>query len=93
VHGERLISATQRRHGEMVAGLRARHPELFGNRRRLAAQSRPSLRKRVGYPLAYGLRDRKMIPVALHGFLLRQSLERSLRAAKSTEQSCDTTTL
>lgn len=89
VHGERLISDTQRRHGEMVAGLRARHPELFGSRRQLAARSRPGLRRRVLYPLAYGARDRKLVPLALHAFLLRQSLERSARRARSAELKCD----
>jgi glycosyltransferase involved in cell wall biosynthesis len=81
VHGESLISDTRRRHGEMVGRLRARHPELFASRRRLAARSRPGFAKRLTYPILFGLRNRNLIPGTLESRLLRLGLERSLRRA------------
>lgn len=86
VHGESLITDTRRRHGEMVERLRVRHAELFASRRRLAAQSRPGLLKRVTYPILFGLRNRNLIPGTLESLVLRVGLERSLRRGQGGDR-------
>jgi glycosyltransferase involved in cell wall biosynthesis len=85
VQGESLISHTRRHHGEMVQRLRRRHFELFSSRRLLAARSHPGVRRRVLYPIAFGLRNRNLIPAALESRVLRIGLERSLRRTGGSE--------
>jgi glycosyltransferase involved in cell wall biosynthesis len=85
VQGESLISHTRRHHGEMVARLRERHSVLFASRRQLAARSHPGLGRRLLYPVAFGLRNRNLIPAKLESRVLRIGLELSLRRAGGSE--------
>jgi glycosyltransferase involved in cell wall biosynthesis len=87
VQGESLISHTRRHHGEMVARLQERHSVLFASRRQLAERSRPGLGRRLLYPVAFGLRNRNLIPAKLESRVLRVSLERSQRASGTTAAS------
>ena len=62
-HGARREAASRAQHQELFAQLRGRHTALFDRRAELARQHRPSLFKRLTYPVLLGARP---LPMAFY---------------------------
>ena len=69
LHGSRMLSGCRRRHGELYACLSVRHAELFARRAQLARESRPSMLRRLVYPLVFG--RRRLVPLRAEAFAAR----------------------
>lgn len=54
-HGQRMLDGAAHRHGEIYAVLRARHPQLFANRRRAWRHSSAPLALRLLLPAIFAL--------------------------------------
>ena len=67
-HGARREAASRSRHQELYAQLKRRHSSLFARKDELRRRHRPSLVKRVTYPILLGARP---LPMALYGVASR----------------------
>ncbi len=82
VQGARMHAEARTRHRQLVDLLRERHPLSFGRRRELAREERVPLRRRLTYPVVFGIRNRNLLPYRMEEPLVRLILGRNLRKAE-----------
>lgn len=81
LHGDhRVLAGARRRHRELYAQLRERHPALFARRAELRRAERPSLVKRAVYPVLFGWRA--VVPLPVEAFLQRTMMRRGMRLSR-----------
>jgi glycosyltransferase involved in cell wall biosynthesis len=84
IKGARMLGRARPRHREILEVLRRRHPASFERRRALARAERIPLRRRLSYPLIFGIRNTNLIPYTLEDRVILRYMEWRLRRAETT---------
>jgi glycosyltransferase involved in cell wall biosynthesis len=84
VKGARMLGRARPRHRDLLKRLRERHPESFGRRRALARDEKVPLRRRLAYPVIFGIRNTNLIPYALEDRLILRYMRWRLRRAEAS---------
>ena len=79
VKGERMLGRARPRHRDLLRRLHERHPASFEGRRALARAERVPLRRRLIYPVLFGIRNTNLVPYALEDRIILRYMEWRLR--------------
>jgi glycosyltransferase involved in cell wall biosynthesis len=83
VKGTRMLGRARPRHRDLLRRLRERHPATFERRRTLARAERVPLRRRLAYPVIFGIRNTNLLPYALEDRLILRYMAWRLRRAET----------
>lgn len=84
VKGTRMLGRARPRHRDLLRRLRKRHPASFERRRALARAERIPLRRRLAYPVLFGIRNTNLVPHALEDRIILRYMEWRLRRAETS---------
>ena len=84
VKGIRMLGRARPRHRDLIKRLRERHPTSFERRRALARAERIPLRRRLAYPVLFGIRNTNLVPHALEDRIILRYMEWRLRREETS---------